>query len=49
VELVQAGLRKTVKRRAEAFCEEVMGLILHTIACRCMTQGTLRVFAHAGR
>jgi hypothetical protein len=24
VERVQAGLRKTVKRRAEAFCEEVM-------------------------
>ena len=44
VELVQAGEISNERSRADAICEEeVMGLILHTFACACMTQ---QIFTH---
>ena len=38
LELVQAGVMNKVISKAEAFCAQVMGLILHTFACTCMSQ-----------
>ena len=41
VESPQAGVMSSERSRAEAFCEAVIRVILHTFACACMTQHKL--------